>query len=332
MNHFKVILYHDLFKFSEETEFSVEYENVHASFQYDKAQFQLIVELSSVENNIIDLEEEFIRLHLLFFLMMGSCPVIISKELNGNKYDIDELSVKFFTDKYYQNSHFCLCIPNSQNITESLLTSFKSITLPEKVSIVSFYSVQALISIEYEHVLLDHKLTLLLQALDGMINKEQGFNKKEVKSKIIKEWPEMPHQKISDLFCKLYFFASETLFPYENRCHILKAIGKDKKEFLEAIIHTRHFYSHMLSLNERNKRLVESKDFRVFFDILIHSIRLFWLKKLDANLDDQVTISTYNIFHDWLVYIYGLEDEPYLSGIYILHQHLKQLSSRNFRC
>ncbi len=326
MNHFKVVLYHTFFKFSEEPKFSVEYENVHASFQYDKAQCQLIVELSSEKNNLLDLEEEFTRLHLLFFLMMGSCPVIILKILNNKEYYLDKLSVKYFTDKYYHNVHFRLCVPNSQNITGSLLSSFKSITLPEKVSIISFYSLQALVSQGYKNVLTDHRLTLLLQAIDGMINKEQGFNKEEVKSNIIKEWPEMEHQDIGDLFHKIYFFASETFFPYENRCRILKVLGKDKKEFLDAIIHTRHFYSHMLSLNERKKRLTEGKDIRVYFEILVYSIRLYWLKKMDVNLDETVIIKAYNIFHDWLIDIQELKNEPYLSGTYLLNQRLKMLN------
>lgn len=328
MNSLKVVLRHDFFEFINDSQFYIKHDNIHIKFQYDTERCRLSVDLESNKESVTSLEEEYARLHLLFFLMIGSCPIIKSKALNDKECVVDELSVKYFTDRHYHNIHFRLCVPSSQNITESLIKSFKAITLPEKISLISFYSLQALVSQEYKNVFIDHKLTLLLQTLDGMIDIEQGFNKENIKCEIIKEWPDMERQEIGDLFYKIYFFASETIFCYENKCRILKVLGKNKKEFLDAIIHTRHFYSHMLSLNERRKRLTEGKDLRVYFEILVYSIRVYWLKKMNVKLDENVILNTYSVFHDWLVDINQLQNEAYLSGTYQLHQRLKEFKQQ----
>lgn len=328
MNKFRAVLQHDFFNFLEESHFSVEYEDVGAHFQYNKALNQLTIELSSKGKNKSDFEEEFERIFLLLFLMMGSCPYIKLISFNDEESDLETLTRRHITHKYYHDLQFRICTPCSKNITRSLLSEFKSITLPDKkISLLSFYLLQILVSKEYEkNVFIAHRLTLLLHAIDGMITKQQGFFKEEITEKIIEEWPEMEQNKenkrINYFFPKLYYLCSETIFLYEDRCKILKVLGKDKKGFLDTLVDTRHFYSHMLPLNERKKRLREGKDIRVYFDILFYSLRLYWLKKMDVNLDDSVIINTYSVFHDWIVDIEKIKDEPYLSGTYLLQQRL----------
>lgn len=325
MNRFKAVLHHDLFEVTGESQFFIEYDNVGVDFQWNsrmpqhprnESTCQLIIELSSDENDPSYLSDEFDRIFLLIFLMMGSCPKIELISHNGIKRKLDDLPKKYFTHVYYQKLRFCICQPCSKNITKDVLSAFKFITDSDKVSILSFFSLQALVADAYWDIYNEHRLTLLIHAIEGLVNKPH-FCKSKVKREIERFYPEENVQK-RELFLKIYGLCSKTVFFYDDKynCNILKVLKKDRLSFASSLEDTRDFYSHMLTHGKKPDRLLDANEFLIYFKLLIYSARLYLLTIFGVEVDEDDIQNTYKLLHDWIVEINQIENEPYFHGKY----------------
>ncbi|MCM1038365.1 MAG: hypothetical protein NC434_03510 [Ruminococcus sp.] len=105
-----------------------------------------------LHNLLIDIES-------LLFFYIGSFPLMISFKINGVDKDISKRVGKYHTSSNFLKQNLVVCDISANTITEQKLQRFK------QMNQMALFSLQFLVSDNYEHVITNHKMTLLLHVV-----------------------------------------------------------------------------------------------------------------------------------------------------------------------
>lgn len=245
---------------------------------------------SSNDKQLIDF---FFTTYSLLFLYLGSFPSLDMLSVNGEKKDTTNLVGKYKTDSNNIRIDRTVCDINDDAFSNQVFQNYNNL------SIYPMHSLQFLLSQDYTHVIIPHRLTLLLHIIDGLFDdKDADKHQNEIQKKY--DFPK--DQRPGKYFVKAFFLCNKHFFSYNDMydCQILELLDVDQKGFLWSISDTRNWYSHFLCENQKKMRLEKGQDMVFYFEILVFAIRLEYADKLGIPFNTNVIREFYYSVHDWI--------------------------------
>lgn len=259
--------------------------------------------------SILKLHNILNDLENLFFFYLGSFPVLELLQENGESVDIDNRVRKYKTSKQFLKNNLVLCDITSETVTEDVIVKLR------KINQLPVYSLQYLICETYDHVIVNHKMTLLLHVIDGLYDKSR---KEMDKQKIRDKYPASRNGKIGDYMAAVYWMCSNYFFHYHRKfgCDIMPLLKVTQYEFLERLSDTRNFYSHFLKENQKELKIKKGTDFVIYFEIVCYMIRLAIIDRIGTKVDEENIKEFYYTVHDWILAIVYDKNNPIKSKTY----------------
>lgn len=259
--------------------------------------------------SILKLHNILNDLENLFFFYLGSFPVLELLQENGKSVDIDNRVRKYKTSKQFLKNNLVLCDITSETITEDVIVKLR------KINQLPIYSLQYLISETYDHVIVNHKMTLLLHVIDGLYDDSR---KQMDKQKIREKYQASRNGKIGDYMAAVYWMCSNYFFHYHRKfgCDIMPLLKVTQYEFLERLSDTRNFYSHFLKENQKELKIKRGTDFVIYFEIVCYMIRLAIIDRIGTKVDEENIKEFYYTVHDWILAIVYDRNDPIKSKTY----------------
>lgn len=232
------------------------------------------------------------------YLYLGTYPRIISMTENNENRDFSKLVAKYNSWEYLEKKYLGLCDVSSKTINQKIINKYRELNL------LAIYSMEFLVSDVYKKMIINHKITLLLHVIDGVVShtaSEKGKKEyiKEYPTKIeyINRKPKMGWYKPKVYYlCKNYFYK----YDEEFSCELLKVLNVSEYDFVEIIYDTRNFYSHMKKIEEEKNPLREGKEMLEYFEIIYLILRLYILRRLTVIADRESIREYLYILHDWI--------------------------------
>lgn len=224
-------------------------------------------------------------------ICLGGYPGIIKKEKNGSVIDISNLAGKYRTWSYFQKNNLCICNIDNSVICQPVLDSYRVLSkLP-------IFSMQNLISENYQSIMSDHRITLLLHVIDGLVND----------SVIPQMTSELKNRynftdKVGTYKPKVYYLLKNYFFGYHRKfnCEILQLLHVNQKQFIGIICDTRNWYSHFLKYTTKKNRMHSGKEMLIYFEIIYYVLRLYLLDELKVEIDETQVREYFYCIHDWI--------------------------------
>lgn len=259
--------------------------------------------------NISKLYDTLNDIENLFFFYLGSFPVLELLQENGESVDINERVGKYKTSKQFLKNNLVLCDITSETMTEDAIVRLR------KINQLPIYSLQYLISETYDHVIVNHKMTLLLHVIEGLYDSSR---KKTDKKDIYDKYPASRNGTIGNYMAAVYWLCSNYFFCYHRRfgCDIMPLLKVTQYEFLERLSDTRNFYSHFLKENQKELKIKKGTDFVIYFEIVCYMIRLAVIDRIGITAEDENIKEFYYTVHDWILAIVYDRDNPIKSKTY----------------
>lgn len=244
----------------------------------------------------------------LIFFYLGSFPLMSSLEINGVDEDISERVGKYHTSKNFLKENLLICDISANTITEQKLQRFK------QMNQMALFSLQFLVSENYDHVISNHKMTLLLHVVEGIYDDSRCIQDKQA----IKNKYPAATGTVGDYMASVYWLCNEYFFKYHSKygCGILTLLKVNQYQFLCRLTDTRNWYSHFLSETKKPLRMKEGKDFIIYFEILCYVIRLAVVDELGGEFKEERIQEFYYTVHDWILAILYDKNEPLKSRTY----------------
>lgn len=284
MNYLKVIAKNDFLEYKQLFTFDFVSDNINIQITDHDNTYLLLL---SSKKKINTIKKKFDDIYNFMFLLLGYFPLIESYQINGAVLDTSSFVLKYKTSSQFIKSYSALCKINSQNINEVSLSKFTSFVHRRTLT-----SLEYLTCAEYEHMVSEHKVVLLLHTIDGFIKNTYIEDEllKEVK-KIYKN-PEVRYEKrVRRVF--------ETFFYYHRKynCGILQLLGVSRNKFIEKISDTRNGLSHLI---DKSEQLTKGDLILRYFFITVYSLRLFIINELRLHtIDDNIKENLF-VYHDWI--------------------------------
>lgn len=300
MNHLKAVVEHKFFITSRVERFNLKMENntVLLYSEYDKLHIEILG-----RKTIAKLRTLFFDILSLLFIYLGSSPKICELIENGQSIDIAQFSSKYTPSKRFSNKEACLCPINNTTINEKVLKLFLNI------SKMPINSLQFLLCEAYDKLAQDHRITLLLHIIDGIVSKAEV---QKAKTYLCGKYPQIYNIKtIGNYLPAVYHLCQNYFFNYHRKfkCDILQLLKVTQLKFVQISADTRNWYSHFLEESKKPNRLKCGEEMIFWFDILHYAIRLMIVSELKVSIDEGVVKEYYYILHDWILKIlYGKED------------------------
>jgi len=232
----------------------------------------------------------------VLFVYLGAFP-----NIEHIKYDNKEIDISTWVSKYNTRSDskrldLLLCSIDNTTLNESVLRALKSI--PE----IPLYSLQYLVSETYRHMISDHRITLLLHVIDGMVQKAESARGE---SDWKKKYQNRIQGRIGVYRPTVYFLCSNYFYIYHRKynCEILKLLKEDQFSFVETITDTRNWYSHFLGKEKKPHRMRNGVEMQIYFEIIYYTIRLMCLNRLGITPDNTSIKEYFYTVHDWILEI-----------------------------
>lgn len=254
------------------------------------------------------LHDLLIDIESLLFFYIGSFPLMISLNINGVDKDISKRVGKYHTSSNFLKQNLVVCDISANTITEQKLQRFK------QMNQMALFSLQFLVSDNYEHVITNHKMTLLLHVVQGIYDDSRCTqDKREIKNK----YPAATGA-IGDYMASVYWLCNEYFFKYHKKygCGILGLLKVNQYQFLCRLTDTRNWYSHFFAETKKPLRIRQGKDFVIYFEILCYAIRLAVVDELNTQLVEEHIQEFYYTVHDWILAILYGRSEPLKSQTY----------------
>lgn len=275
----------------------------------------LYIEING-EKTVKELEGIMLELFSLFFICLGGYAKIIKIVANGKSIDISQYAGKFDTWEYFIKNNLAVCQINKDTINEKVLQKFRSLKQ------MPLYSLQYLVSNNYKSVIINHKITLLLHIIDGLIS-DSKINpmKKEIISRF------NIHNNIGGYKPKAYFLCKNYFFKYHIKynCEILSLLKVNEYEFVEVIADTRNWYSHFLADNNKTNRLRDGAEMLTYFEIIYYAIRLYFINQIGVSANEEWIKEYFYSIHDWILEIKYNQKKPLKSQTYKILEGFKEM-------
>ena len=162
----------------------------------------------------------------------------------------------------------------------------------------AIHSIQYLVSIDYKHVVTDHKITLLTHIIDAVFNLndiERGKIRNEVISKYRLEKPDR-------YLVKTYYISKNCLFNYHRKYNlgILNLLKVNQLKFISIVADTRNWNTHYLGQN-KPARLKDGQQILQYFHICFVMLRIAIMNNIGVKPSDDMVKEVYFIIHDWIM-------------------------------
>ncbi len=234
-----------------------------------------------------------------------------SIQVNGVEQGLTSRLRKYSTDQNFAKSNLIISDIGIHSINEAAIERLRQMKqLP-------LSSMQYLLSDYYAHVITNHKVTLLLHALEG-ISQKQWINslEQELRSKYSCEFSR--DKRIGDYFKYAYYLCTKYFFKYHRKhgCGILPLLKVNQFQFVKQITDTRNGYSHFLQHSQNSLQLEYGGDMVIFFYIIIYAMRLLIIDELGIPSNEQYIKEAYFAIHDWILDVKYDKKEPLKSESY----------------
>lgn len=242
----------------------------------------------------------------MFFLYQGFYPTIESIKCNDNEHTIN-LSGKFFTSNQFKKIEHGLIEINEKTICDEVYKKFKALRGNY------LYSFEYLFSTDYEKIVTNHKIMLLLHCLEGCIaNTKYDQMRTTVPA------------KIKGRFGRRIYLVLITLFHYDRKfnANLLKLLKVSKYSVVQILSDTRNENSHNIA---HDLALQDGGYMIYYFYILYYTFRIFIVEALDLKIDEDKAKNYFYEIHDWLSDNLYKGKYVYKSSIYQLRQNLKNI-------
>lgn len=249
------------------------------------------------------------KIEFLIFFYLGFFPVLVSIEVNGINQDISERLLKYHTSKQFIGQSRIISNISADTICEQKLQKLS------RLHQTGLNSLQYLVSEPYDHVIVDHKMTLLLHVVQGLYDESRLQQDWQY---LQRRYKELKGNKIGYYMPSAYWLCDKYFFKYHRKynCEILPLLKVTQCQFLRRLTDTRNWYSHFLPESEKAMRIRKGQDFVIYFEILYYAIRLSVVDWLGIPLDDDRIREFYYIIHDWVQAIVYARDTPLKSNTY----------------
>ena len=243
----------------------------------------------------------------LLFLYLGSYPRMESLVINNKKQDLSNLIVKFNTREEFIKPEMVICNIENSSINETVLNKFRNINKHP------IYSLEYLVSKEYKHVVMNHKLTLLLHVMEGLADRS-------VLRQLEDELRNLMGTKnlIGKFKASSYNILKNNFFKYHKKfdCGIFTLLDVDEMSFLEKITDTRNWHSHFYDESKKKNRLKKGDDMLYYFYIIFFAIRIYLIDSLGVSLNEEKIKEYCFMLHDWVLTEKHKKNEPLKSKTY----------------
>lgn len=292
-NILKAELKHKFFTTNKVEEFNVNIDNLNLKI-WNRLDV-LYIEVIGNNKNKDELVELLGEIFSLIFLYLGSFPNIVKIKNNDNDIDKSKLVNKFNTQEYFIKNNSVLCKINDDTINQEKLNYFRK--LNQKL----IGSMEYLISDVYKSIMIEHKFTLLLHIIDGVIpDNVIKSSKEEISEKYSINYD------IGEYKPKVYYLCKNNFFDYCKRYNfkILESLNLDEWKFIESISYTRHWYSHFLSEKSKQSRLKDTEEMVVCFEFIYYIIRVYMLKEIfKINIEEEILKDYFYSIQNWILQI-----------------------------
>ena len=250
-------------------------------------------------------------LECLIFFYLGSFPLMKTLCINGNEIDISNRATKYETSANFLKDNLVICDLDETTVNEQKIKELR------KINSYPIYSFQCLLSKAYDHVITNHKMTLLLHVIEGLcdVDKHQlQIEKQEINNK----YPESRSGTVGNYMVAVYCLCKKYFFNYHKKysCEIMPLLKVTRYKFMTRLAETRNWYSHFLDESKKPLRIAKGRDFIIYFEIVCFMIRLSVIDRIGSPIDESRVKEFYYTVHDWILAIMYDTDEPLKSNTY----------------
>ena len=301
MSHILIVrLIHKAFVCSEVISFDTTI--YHEKLSFVKNGVEILLTITGLRAK--DKKVELLRSILdILFIYLGAFPHIELIKYDKEDIDISKWVLKYNTRNDLERSDLLLCAIDSATVNENRIRALNSI--PD----MPLYSLQYLVSEVYRHTISDHKITLMLHVIEGMVLEDEST---QGGSEWKKKYGHKSDGKIGRYRSAVYYLCSRYFYAYHRKynCEILKLLKKDQFSFVETITDTRNWYSHFLGVEKKPYRMHNGIEMQIYFEIIYYAVRLMCLSRLGVMLSEDRTREYFYTVHDWILKIkYNREDD-----------------------
>ena len=177
----------------------------------------------------------------------------------------------------------------------------------------------------YDHVITNHKMTLLLHVIDGLYEADK-HQLQAVKQEIKNKYPESRKGNVGDYMAAVYSLCKKYFFSYHRKyaCGIMPLLKVTSYKFMARLSETRNWYSHFLSESKKPLRIVKGRDFIIYFELVCYMIRLSVIDRIGVPISESRVQEFYYTVHDWILAIMYDADEPLKSNTYKIEKQWKK--------
>lgn len=196
----------------------------------------------------------------LLFIYSGSFPAISSLCVNGIEQDLADRINKYKTSCRFVKKNLVLCSINPETVNSDTINKMRT------AKRTPMFSLQYIVSETYDPVVQDHKITLLLHIVEGIVDK--GIIKREL-TEAIKRYTIPPNALPGEYFGAAYHIFKKYFFNFHRKynCGILHLLGKSQHNYLQRITDTRNWYSHLFDESKKPERIKNGTDMMIYFEI-----------------------------------------------------------------
>lgn len=171
------------------------------------------------------------------------------------------------------------------------------------------FSLQYIVSETYDPVVQDHKITLLLHIVEGIVDK--GIIKREL-TEAIKRYSIPPNALPGEYFGAAYHIFKKYFFNFHRKynCGILHLLGKSQHSYLQTITDTRNWYSHLFDESKKPERIKNGTDMMIYFEITYYARRLMIMDDFGVKPKEDAIKEFYLSVHDWIAKAYKRDVPP----------------------
>lgn len=291
MNTLNVISTHKGLRFAPITKFDTTIDESTVSISSHSDQLEIGIQTEKEESAALAL---FSDVFSLLFVYLGAFPALKEVSFNGNVIDTSEWIGKYKTQKGLFRQDSFIAEINGSTVNQHTLDEYR------KKQLTAIYSLQYLVSEDYKHVVIDHRITLLTHVIDGIYEPDRHQLDK-LKAEISDNYGISDPREYPT---KVYFITSRCFFNYHNKytCEILELLNVSEYQFLRMIVDTRNWNSHFLR-DKKPYRLKDGKDIAIFFEIICYMIRINLAMDFGVQLLEENVKEHYFVIHDWILHI-----------------------------